>query len=387
MSGSFGLTLGTIMVSIAFVMELTMFPLLLTDIQSTMSLSVGQLAWIFNAYAIAVAVAVLSAGGLGDLVHKRLVFTVGVSMFVLGSALSALSDTFLHLMLARGLQGFGGGLFSPLVPVILIQANSQQSGKTLMLWGGTIGVAAAFLPLFGGAILAMFGWRAVFAIFAVFAGIGLIIFLRDPLESGHASRSLPSYRRFFKTGGSWLLLGYIFLTYGSFSFYMFKFPILWSHEGYSGQSISILLTCVWGTFAILSFALKDKIDGKGLFRCLWSAPILLGIGFAVGAGGQHAFMLQVVSAVLMGASLACSNSPSTHLLLKLAPPDLRALTSSLDITFARVGSVVTVAALSLMSGALATATVIALCLLATLKLALVLQGLERPDKTFAHVSN
>ena len=51
------LTIGAVIAGIAFVMELTMLPLLLSAIKEDFSLSVIELAWVFNAYAIAVAIA------------------------------------------------------------------------------------------------------------------------------------------------------------------------------------------------------------------------------------------------------------------------------------------------------------------------------------------
>ena len=63
--------LGPIAANIAFVMELTLVPLLLPAIQMQFGLSVADLAWVFNSYGIAVAVGVLFGGWLGDAFDTR----------------------------------------------------------------------------------------------------------------------------------------------------------------------------------------------------------------------------------------------------------------------------------------------------------------------------
>jgi hypothetical protein len=60
--------------------------------------------------------------------------------------------------------------------------------------------------------------------------------------------------------------------------------------------------------------------------------------------GQGAWLM--ISAVLIGIGFACSNSPSTQLVLKFAPPEVTAISMSMDITFARLGGVLTVGLLA-----------------------------------------
>lgn len=343
----FRLTVGTIMVSIAFVMELTVLPLLLGTIQEDLGLDVTELAWVFNSYAIAVAVAVLFTGFLGDVFDRRRLFTLGTVLFIVGSVLSAASGDLNGLIAGRIVQGLGGGLFFPLVPVLLTQANETRSGKILMIWGGLVGVVAALLPVLGGAMLSGLGWRSLFLAISAVALVGLpFVALGQSTVRRPRRLDVPNYRQLFTIPSYWPLLAYIFLTYGSFSYYLFFFPVSWHKQGFDGHSISVLLTCVWVSFATLSFLLRNKVEGIGLRRSLVFAPGLFALCFALAVFDLGNYTLQALSALLAGAGLACCNSPSTHLLLRLAPNDLRAFSSSLDITFARCGSAVTVAFLS-----------------------------------------
>lgn len=343
------LTFGAIAAGIAFVMELTLLPLLLSAIGRDLALSLVELAWVYNAYAIAVAVAVLCSGLAGDVLDKRRLFMVGVVLFAVGSILTAFSND-LHAMVAsRIVQGIGGGLFFPLVPILLTQANAEQTGKILMIWGALSGFAAAVLPIFGAPLLTGFGWPAILIVIAAVSTLGwLFVVLGHPGKDAARPGGVPDYRKLLLIRGYWLLLSYVFLTYGCFSYYLFHMPISWHRSEFSGLSVAFLLTCVWLTFSVVSFLLRDGMDGIGLNRALLVAPTLFALSFVVAALDQGSPQNQIVSAAFAGSGLACCNSPSTHLLLRVSPKDLRATSSSLDIIFARCGGVAIVAVLAIL---------------------------------------
>jgi MFS family permease len=127
------------MANVAFAMEVTLVPLLLAAIQLQFDLSVGDLAWVFNAYGIAMAIGILLGGWFGDAFSARKVFALGVGIFMSGSFLAAVAGSVEMLILGRGLQGFGAGIFAPLVPVLLTRAAPNRPGRTLILWGSIAG--------------------------------------------------------------------------------------------------------------------------------------------------------------------------------------------------------------------------------------------------------
>ena len=73
--------------------------------------------------------------------------------------------------------------------------------------------------------------------------------------------------------------------------------------------------------------------------------MIIAIGFPI-AYLAESMTAYVVSAALIGIGFACSNAPSTQMVLKFAPEGMSAISTSLDITFARLGGVVTVAMLA-----------------------------------------
>ena len=120
--------LGSITASIAFVLELTLVPLLLPAIQTQFDLSISELSWLFNSYGAAVAVGVLMGGWLGDTFNTKRVFGVGVMFFAFGSAVVAYGGVYEAIIAGRIMQGFGGGVNGArVVRVDVLERNLQEA--------------------------------------------------------------------------------------------------------------------------------------------------------------------------------------------------------------------------------------------------------------------
>jgi MFS family permease len=364
------------MASIAFVMELSLLPLILAEIRADLGLSLRELSWVFNVHAIAVAGAVLMTGLIGDRVNKQRLFGFGVTIFAIGSVLAAMSSDYSSLILSRLLQGIGGGLFSPLVPILLTRAFPERPGRILMIWGGLAGVVATVLPPIGDLIDSAFGWRALFALFAIVAGSALILNVLDRNSLHFEQNDAPKYS-LFPNRSAWPILVFVFLTYGCIAFYLFFLPArLATPHG----SVAWILTCFWLSFSFFSFALRGKLDTGRLYQLLLAAPILIAAGFSLAVAFQTSPSAQLAAALCIGAGFACSNSPSTHLLLNRTPEELRAFSSSLDIILARCGSVATVACLASLTPIWAAIAVAGLSLMALLCGAAFLPSTKKPQK-------
>jgi EmrB/QacA subfamily drug resistance transporter len=139
----------------------------LPSIQQGLHAQSNELQWIVAGYALSLGLLLVPAGRFGDAHGRRPVFMVGVALFVLASAASALAPNALVLVLMRLIQGAAGGLISPQISG-LIQSlfRREERGKAFGYFGSTIAVATAIGPLAGGALIALFGvhegWRAVF---------------------------------------------------------------------------------------------------------------------------------------------------------------------------------------------------------------------------------
>src|SRR5437667_1921434 len=125
--------------------------------------SLTQLEWTVNAYTLTFAVLLLTGAALGDRYGRRLMFSIGIGIFTLGSAVAALSTTATGLDLARALQGVGGAIVTPLTLTLLSAAvPRERRGLALGAWGGIGGLAVAIGPLVGGAIVEGLSWQWIF---------------------------------------------------------------------------------------------------------------------------------------------------------------------------------------------------------------------------------
>src|SRR5881394_4600263 len=94
---------------------------------------------------------------------RRRMFVIGILVFTAGSALAALSTSATALDLARGIQGVGGAIVTPLTLTLLSAAvPRERRGLALGAWGGIGGLAVAIGPLVGGAIVQGLSWQWIF---------------------------------------------------------------------------------------------------------------------------------------------------------------------------------------------------------------------------------
>lgn len=338
---------GPITANIAFVMEITLVPLLLSAIQLQFSLSIGDLAWVFNAYGIAVAFGVLLGGWCGDVFNTRKVFGFGVAFFAAGSLVVAAAESFEMLIIGRLLQGFGAGIFSPLVPLLLTRVSPQKPGRMLIVWGSIAGYVTAFAPFFYGHFLSEHGWTIAFVFIAVLAVIALVILIatHPTDEIAATSRPILDYSALFRTRKLWMTFVYVFCTYGSITYYLFMLPIWQSNNGSKSVGVGLALTILWLTFSGLSTLLRNMVDRPHIRTIMLVAPLLIAAGVPLSYFNENLWMI-VLSAMLVGSGLACSNAPSTQLVLRFSPKGMSAVSTSLDITFARLGGIATVAILA-----------------------------------------
>ena len=154
-------------------------------IRVNLSASLESLEWTVNAYTLTFAVLLLTGAALGDRFGRRRVFAIGMGVFTLGSIAAALAPTVEALNLARALQGLGGAIVMPLTLTILSAAvPKEKRGLALGAWGGISGLAVAFGPVVGGAVVQGLSWQWIFWL-NVPIGILLIPLALSRLQESH----------------------------------------------------------------------------------------------------------------------------------------------------------------------------------------------------------
>lgn len=348
-------------------MELTLVPILLPVIQSTFDVSISELAWVFNSYGIAVALGVLVGGLLGDRFEPKKVFAAGVLAFAFGSIMVAVAPSFEVILAGRVLQGFGGGVFSPLIPIILTQASPERPGKVLIMWGSIAGYIAAFAPIVFGTLFSDANWRMAFVAFAVISFVAMLVVqlsnvARPQIENVRPHNALGQILRSVRL---WLMYGYVFCTYGCITYFLFRMPLWLEENQFSLLMIGLVLSAMWFSFSVFGTVLRNKVDQPFVRTILVFAPVFIALGFQLAQYCNSAVCI-VLSSVFVGCGFACSNAPSTQLILRLAPRGSSALSASLDITFARLGGVCAVALLAPFQFDTSIFTTLVLCVVGAL---------------------
>ncbi|MBU6202250.1 MAG: MFS transporter, partial [Acidobacteria bacterium] len=121
------------------------------------------LTWVFSAYAIAYAAALLTAGRFADVYGRKRSFLRGVAVFSVGSLLCGIAPNAWFLVLARVVQAIGGAQLSPAsLALVLPEFPVERRTQAIAIWGAVGGLAAALGPSVGGVMVDTLGWRALF---------------------------------------------------------------------------------------------------------------------------------------------------------------------------------------------------------------------------------
>ncbi|MFD4548743.1 MFS transporter [Streptomyces sp. NPDC058251] len=154
-------------------LDVTVVTVALPTISTDLHASFSDLEWVANAYMLALAVFIVTAGRLGDLYGQRRVYTAGVSVFLIGSLACGSAAKFslfgwshiavLHA--SRVVQGIGGAAILPLsLAIIYSSFEGKKRAAGLMLWGAIGGLATALGPLIGGFLVEKAGWEWIFLV-------------------------------------------------------------------------------------------------------------------------------------------------------------------------------------------------------------------------------
>ncbi len=152
--------LATAMLMLDIAVVNTALPHIAGDLHSGLS----GVQWVVDAYTLALATVVLSAGSLADRFGRRRVFIWGMVLFTVSSLACALAQSIAVLDGARAVQGTAAAMLFASSLAILADAYPApaERAQAFALYGATIGASFAVGPLVGGALTSGFNWQAVF---------------------------------------------------------------------------------------------------------------------------------------------------------------------------------------------------------------------------------
>ncbi len=148
------------------VVDNTIVNVALPSLSRDLGASNTALQWIVDAYSLAFAGLLLAGGGIGDRFGRKGVMQIGLVFFGIFSAAAAASHTTGTLIASRALMGVAAAFIFPATLAILtsVFTDHAERQKALGIWGATSGIAVAFGPITGGALLEHFWFGSIFLV-------------------------------------------------------------------------------------------------------------------------------------------------------------------------------------------------------------------------------
>jgi EmrB/QacA subfamily drug resistance transporter len=203
---------------------------------------VTSLSWVITAYLLAATAVAPVFGTLSDIYGRRAMIIAALSLFIAGSILCALAPSMPVLILARGLQGLGGGGIMPIVQTVISDVVSpRERGRYQAYFSGVWVAAGIGGPILGGVFAEHLHWSMIFWINVPLslAALGQLL---------PKMRKIPTFHRRRKVdwlGGILLMASAVVfmlvLTWGG-NRYLWLSPTILAMVG---TSVALALVFVW----------------------------------------------------------------------------------------------------------------------------------------------
>ncbi|MGW4567252.1 MFS transporter [Streptomyces sp. NPDC004561] len=181
----------TLVAGFMSLLDVTIVAVALPTVQRDLHASPAQVQWVVSGYALTFALALVTAGRLGDALDRRRIFLLALSGFVIFSAACGVAPDITLLVVARLAQGLAAGFMAPQNSALIQQMfRGAERGRAFGFFGATVGISSAAGPITGGAVLALAsgaqGWRWIFY---VNVPIGILAVLLGRRLLPHTRRS------------------------------------------------------------------------------------------------------------------------------------------------------------------------------------------------------
>jgi EmrB/QacA subfamily drug resistance transporter len=229
-----GLMLGMLIAMLDNLIVSTALPTIVGDLGG-----LSHLSWVVTAYALGAAVTTPVWGKLGDLHGRKAMFMLAIVIFLIGSALTGLSQNMDQLIAFRALQGLGaGGLMVGAMATLGDLVPPRERGRFQAMIGGMMPVAFVGGPLVGGLLTEHLSWRWAFYINIP---LGIIALLVTGLGMRLPRRRIEAKIDYL--GASLLGLGVVAIT----------LVASWGGNQYGWGSAPIIALSIGGVVALVAF--------------------------------------------------------------------------------------------------------------------------------------
>jgi EmrB/QacA subfamily drug resistance transporter len=258
-------------------LDITVVNVALPSIQRSLHASFSDLQWVINAYSLTIAAFLLTAGVVGDIFGRRIVFAAGLTAFCVASFVCGLSSSAVMLDVARAVQGIGGAImFATSLALIAGAFSGKERGTAFGIYGAVLGGAVAIGPLVGGALTSGLGWRWIFFVNVPIGIAAVAITLSRVEESAD-----PTKRRIDWIG---------FVTFSLSLFLLVLALVRGNDEGWGSTEIVGLLAGAAALMAVFLFAELRQSDPM-LDLALFKRPAMLGVSLSTFALASSIFAM------------------------------------------------------------------------------------------------
>jgi DHA2 family multidrug resistance protein len=177
------ITVAVMLATFMEVLDTSISTVALPYIAGNLSATTDEATWVLTSYLISNAIVLPASGWLGTFFGRKRFLMVCVVIFTLSSLVSGAASSLGMLVMARIVQGAGGGALQPISQAILLESfPPQKRGVAMAAFGIGVVVAPIIGPTLGGWLTDNYSWRWAYYInLPVGAGAGLVRFAMDPM--------------------------------------------------------------------------------------------------------------------------------------------------------------------------------------------------------------
>lgn len=199
--------------------------------------------WVSTVYVLILSVLMIPAAKLGDQLGRKKVILGGLIIFGFGSFLCSISQAIEMLIIARGLQGVGGAITTPiLIPLCVSLFGRNQANKVVGEIGAVAALAAAVGPAVGGVIIHYWTWHVIFLVnipITIFTIVLIMICFQESYDPTISQR-----------------IDYVGIIMLSASLFLITFILLKGYD-YGWTSLRILSLSITAIIILIIFIISD----------------------------------------------------------------------------------------------------------------------------------
>jgi EmrB/QacA subfamily drug resistance transporter len=216
----------------------------------------SQFPWLFSVYLLAQAVSVPLYGKFSDMIGRKPVMLLGITLFLVGSVLCGAAWSMVSLIVFRAIQGLGAGAVLPMSMTIIgdlysVAERAKVQGYVASVWG----ISSVVGPTLGGVFSDYMSWRWIFFV-NIPIGLAATVLIRRFREDVKRSRHTIDYAGavLLAVGGSLLILG------------LLEGGVEWAWGSPTGLAVLVTAVVLLVAFALVEQRAAEPILPLWVFR-------------------------------------------------------------------------------------------------------------------------